>query len=120
VALSLILLMCAGIFFGSFGKLKSVSLGFDPNNLALLSVDLGTNSHSPERGQAFINQCVARLRSVSASESVAVAAQVAIGLRRISEQILPDAQAQRPIWIGSTMVGRVCFLFVRIQFLVAR
>ena len=120
VALSLILLMCAGIFFGSFGKLNSVSMGFDPNNLALLSVDLGTNSHSPERGQAFISQCVARLRSVPASESVAVAAQVPIGLSRISEQILPDAQAQRPTWIGSNVVGPDYFQVMRIPLLRGR
>jgi len=60
------------------------------------------------------------LRSVPASESVAVAAQVPIGLSRISEQILPDAQAQRPTWIGSNMVGPDYFQVMRIPLLRGR
>jgi len=60
------------------------------------------------------------LRSVPASESVAVAAQVPIGLSRISEQILPDAQAQRPTWIGSNVVGPDYFQVMRIPLLRGR
>jgi macrolide transport system ATP-binding/permease protein len=120
VALSLVLLMCAGIFFGSFGKLNSVDLGFDPNNLALLSADLGAEENSGGKAQEFIRQSLTRLRSVPGAESVAIAADVPMGLSRVSEQVAPDAQAQSPMWIGSNMVGPDYFQVMRIPLLGGR
>jgi putative ABC transport system permease protein len=120
VALSLVLLMCAGIFFGSFGKLNSVDLGFDPNNLALLSADLGADENSGGQAREFISQSITRLRSVPGAESVAVAAEVPMGLSRVSEQVVPDAQPQPPTWISSNMVGPHYFQVMRIPLLRGR
>jgi predicted permease len=120
VALSLVLLMCAGIFFGSFGKLNSVNMGFEPNNLALLSADLGAHENSGGVAREFISQSITRLRSVPGAESVAVAAEVPMGLSRVSEQVVPEAQAQRPTWIGSDMVGPHYFQVMRIPLLRGR
>jgi predicted permease len=120
VALSLVLLMCAGMFLSSFGKLKSVDLGFDSNALALLSVDLGMEGYSPERSRAFITEAVTRLQSVPGSEAVAVAVRVPMGLSRLSEQIIPEGSGlgeQRPIWVGSNSVGPGYFETMRIPLL---
>jgi predicted permease len=117
VALSLVLLMCAGMFLSSVGKLNSVDLGFNSNDLALLSLDLGMEGYSPERSRAFITQAVARLQSVPGSESVAVAVRVPMGLSRLSEQMVPDGSGvlgeQRPIWVGSNSVGPGYFQTMR-------
>jgi predicted permease len=124
VALSLVLLMCAGMFLSSVGKLNSVDLGFNSNNLALLSLDLGMDGYSPERSRAFITQAVTRLQSVPGSESVAVAARVPMGLSRLSEQMLPEGGGvrteQRPIWVGSNSVGPGYFETMRIPLLRGR
>jgi predicted permease len=109
VAGSLVLLMCAGMFLSSLDKLNSVNLGFNSNNLALLSVDLGMEGYSPERSRAFITQAISRLEGVLGSEAVAVAARVPMGLSRLSEQMLPEGSdvrgEQRPVWVGSNSVG---------------
>jgi macrolide transport system ATP-binding/permease protein len=109
VAGSLVLLMCAGMFLSSLDKLNSVNLGFNSNNLALLSVDLGMEGYSPERSRAFITQAISRLEGVPGSEAVAVAARVPMGLSRLSDQMLPEGSdvrgEQRPVWVGSNSVG---------------
>lgn len=124
VAVSLVLLMCAGTFLSSFGKLNSVNLGFDSNNLALFSVDLGMKGYSPEQSRAFITQAIDRLEGVPGSEAVAVAARVPMGLSRLREQMLPESSdfrgEQSPVWVGSNSVGSGYFEAMRIPLLRGR
>jgi predicted permease len=109
VALSLALLMCAGMFLSSAAKLRSVDVGFDSSNLALLSVDLGMAGYSSQQRQAFIARATNRLRNVPGTDAVAVAARVPLGLSRLSGQMFPvDSDSQEgksPIWVGSNNVG---------------
>jgi predicted permease len=109
VAGSLVLLMCAGMFLSSLEKLNSVNLGFNSNDLALLSVDLGMEGYSPERSRAFVAQAITSLEAVPGSGVVAVAARVPMGLSRVREQMLPEGsdvrEEQRAVWVGSNSVG---------------
>jgi predicted permease len=124
VAVSLVLLMCGGMFLSSFGKLKSVNLGFNSDNLALLSVDFGMEGYSPERSRAFITQAIRRLEAVPGSEAVTVGARVPMGLSRLSEQVLPEGSdvrgERKPFWVGSNIVGAGYFETMRIPLLRGR
>ncbi|HTQ60994.1 MAG TPA: ABC transporter permease [Candidatus Solibacter sp.] len=74
VALSLVLLMASGLFLRSFVKLVTIDMGFDRNNVLLVSADLHTAGVAPEAQAAMFDEIENRLRSlpgiVSAGRSV--------------------------------------------------
>jgi predicted permease len=118
VAVSLVLLMCASTFLSSVFKLRSIDLGFNPSNLALLSVNPNMQGYSPRRTKEFIRQATERLRTVPGVQTVAVASRVPMGLSNVREQILPYAQVgphvQTPFFVGSNRVDRSYFEAMRI------
>jgi predicted permease len=124
VAVSLVLLMCASIFLSSVFKLRSIDLGFNPGNLALLSVNPNMQGYSPGRTKEFIRQATERLRAVPGVQTVAVASRVPMGLSSVRDQILPYAQigahVQTPIFVGSNRVDPSYFEAMRIPLLRGR
>ncbi len=124
VAVSLMLLMCAGIFLSSTFKLRSIDLGFNPSNLALLSVNPKMQGYSPEQSKEFIQQATERLSGVPGVEAVAVASRVPMGLSSVREQILPysggGAHAQTPLFVGSNRVSPSYFDTMHIPLLRGR
>jgi len=74
VALSLVLLVAAGLFLRSFAKLARVDVGFDRHNVLLVSANLKAANVPPERRSAMYEEIASRLRAlpgvVSASRSV--------------------------------------------------
>ncbi len=74
VALSLVLLIIAGLFLGSFNKLISLDLGFDRSNVLIVHADSQNVIVSNEQRAAMWQQTLQRLQNLpgvaSASESV--------------------------------------------------
>jgi len=64
VALSLVLLVTAGLFLRSFVKLVTQDIGFDPHNVLLVSANLKTAKIPPERQLATYEDIEGRLRSL--------------------------------------------------------
>jgi predicted permease len=118
VAVSLVLLMCASIFLSSVFKLRSVDLGFSPNNLALLSVNPALQGYSPQRSRELVQQANERLRAVPGVQAIAVASRVPMGLSSVRDQILPYAYSgphvQTPTFVGSNSVSPSYFEAMRI------
>ncbi|MGD0695931.1 MAG: ABC transporter permease [Terriglobia bacterium] len=73
VALSLVLLVAAGLFLRSFAKLAMLDIGFDRNNVLLVNANLKAAHVPPERRWEIYQQIENRLRAlpgvVSASRS---------------------------------------------------
>ena len=82
VAASLVLLLCSGLFLRSLQKLYSIDPGFDPRNVALLSVDLGGGGYTADQRRAFTGRALSRLQSLPGVESVTLAARVPMGQNR--------------------------------------
>jgi len=59
VALSLIVLIGAGLFVRSLQKELSVDLGFQVGNVLLLSMDLERQGYTESRGKQFCGELVA-------------------------------------------------------------
>ncbi|HKS30576.1 MAG TPA: ABC transporter permease [Pyrinomonadaceae bacterium] len=73
VALSLVLLIGAGLLIKSFVRLRSVNPGFDPEHVLTTDLSLSKVKYpAPEQQQAFFSQLIERLRSVPGVESAAV------------------------------------------------
>jgi predicted permease len=82
VAASLVLLLCSGLFLRSLERLYSIDLGFDPRNVALLSIDLGGAGYTAETRTTFTANALSRLQALSGVEAVTLAARVPMGQNR--------------------------------------
>jgi putative ABC transport system permease protein len=74
IALSLVLLVGAGLLLKSFVLLQQVKPGFDPNNLISLKVSLPEAKYSaPEQKSQFFAQLLERVRALPGVESAGAA-----------------------------------------------
>ncbi len=64
IALSLLLLVVAGLFVRSLANLESVPLGFKPDGLVLFGLDPTAAGYSPEQKAAATGRLAARLRGL--------------------------------------------------------
>jgi len=72
IALSLVLLVGAGLLIKSFLRLQSVNAGFDPHNLLTMQFTLpGTQYSGTERQSAFVQQTLQRIETLPGVKSVA-------------------------------------------------
>ncbi|MBI1354777.1 MAG: FtsX-like permease family protein [Acidobacteria bacterium] len=77
VALSMLLLVSAGLFARSLYNLRTFDPGFRSENLLTFSIDPALNGYSPERGRQLNDELLRRLRALpgvadAASSAVAV------------------------------------------------
>jgi predicted permease len=70
LALSLVLLVTAGLFLRSFVKLITLDIGFDRTNVLLVQANLKTANVPPERHAAVFEDLENRLRSLPGGVSV--------------------------------------------------
>ena len=64
VAVSLVLLIGAGLFLRSLHNLKSAPLGLNPNRLLLLTLDPGTSGYTPTASNQLAERLVERARNM--------------------------------------------------------
>ena len=76
VALSLVLLVTAGLFLRSLGTATNVDKGFDPDNLLLASVDPGLQGYDRARSEVFYHRLVERLRALPGVKAVGLGEMV--------------------------------------------
>jgi predicted permease len=69
IALSLLLLIGAGLFIGSLRNLKNLSPGFRTANLISFSVNPDLSGYKPEQAKAFYRQLTSRLSAVPGVET---------------------------------------------------
>jgi predicted permease len=72
ISLSLLLLICAGLFIRSFLRAQLINLGFNPHNVLTASYDLFTAGYSEASGAEFDRELQARLEALPGVQSVAL------------------------------------------------
>ena len=87
VAVSLILLIAAGLFVRSVQQAQSVDLGFDPRHVLNLSMDVSQLGVDEPRGRAFYRDVESRVRALPGVESVAWAYSVPFGYYNSTEYV---------------------------------
>jgi predicted permease len=80
VALSLVLLVGAGLFLGTLGNLREVNLGFHPDRLLIVDVDR-TAAYPGAEYAALARRLLQRIRAVTGVESVTLSENGALGGR---------------------------------------
>ena len=73
IALSLLLLVCAGLFTRSLQKAQQSDPGFDPNHVLLASYELSPAGYTRRTGEAFDRQVLAKVAGLPGVESVSLA-----------------------------------------------
>jgi predicted permease len=79
ITLSLLLLVCAGLFIRSFMNAQQINPGFNSHNVLIASYDLFTAGYSDEKGAAFDRELVAKLEALPGIRSVALSNRVPLG-----------------------------------------
>jgi predicted permease len=72
VALSLVALVCAGLFIRSLQTVQQIDPGFDPTRLGVVRFDLGAQGYGEAQGREFQRQAIERAASVGGVESAAL------------------------------------------------
>ena len=80
VALSLVLLVCAGLVVRSLQVAQRTRPGFNPENAVALSFDLGLQGYTEEKGRTFQQQLLERAQSIAGVRSVALTTTVPLTL----------------------------------------
>jgi macrolide transport system ATP-binding/permease protein len=93
VAVSLLLLIAAGLFLRSLGKAQSVDPGFRTHGSLITSFQLGLADYSEARGQAFSEQILERARTLPQVRSAALTDWVPLSLGLRTRAIFIEGQA---------------------------
>jgi predicted permease len=73
VAVSCVVLVCAGLAIRSLHQLSKLQLGFRPDHLLIASLDLDRQRYTPEKGAKFQADLRERLRALPGVRSVSIA-----------------------------------------------
>jgi len=90
IALSLLLLICAGLFIRSFMSAQQINPGFNPHNVLIATYDLFTGGYSEASGVEFDRQLVAKLEAQPGIQSVALSSRVPLGFGGGSTAVNPE------------------------------
>ena len=93
VAVSLLLLACAGFFIRSLENSSHVDMGFRVDHTLMMSVDLGLQRYTEDRGQQFYKQLAERVRSLPGVRDATFAAYIPMGYDNSLVNIFPEGQA---------------------------
>ena len=76
VAVSLVLLVAAGLFLRSLQNASAIDIGFRPENVQLVSFDLLTQGYDKTKGQEFYRQLVERVTAMPGVDAVSLASMI--------------------------------------------
>ena len=97
VALSLLLLIGAGLFLRSFEQLLHVDPGFESHNVLTMNLSLSTTKYAkPEQQIAFFDDVLRRVSGVPGVRSAATSAALPLSVVRITP-VLPEGQPEVPL-----------------------
>jgi predicted permease len=94
VAVSLMLLVVAGLFVRSSQNAEHAYLGFDPHNVLNLTMETRTIGFDQPRTEQFFRELEDRVRVLPGVESVSLAATVPMGYSNEGGHVFPESQAQ--------------------------
>jgi predicted permease len=95
ISLSLLLLVCAGLFIRSVMRAQEINPGFNPHNILIASYDLFSAGYSKETGVEFDRQLLAKLQAMPGVESAALSERVPLAFYRSSTSVKPEGYVSR-------------------------
>jgi putative ABC transport system permease protein len=97
VALSLLLLIGAGLLLQSFRRLLTVDPGFDAHNVLSMNVSLPTVKYAnPQQQVAFFDEILRRISALPGVRNAAISAALPLSWKRVTP-MLPEGQPDMPL-----------------------
>jgi putative ABC transport system permease protein len=97
MALSLMLLIGAGLLMRSFVRLLQADPGFEPHNLLTMNVSVSTQRYAkPDQQTAFFDDVLRRVSAIPGVRSAAISAALPLSYIRITP-VLPEGQPDVPL-----------------------
>jgi predicted permease len=96
VALSLVLLVSAGLFVRSFHATQKFDPGFNPNHVLLESYDLAPNGYNEATGVAFDRQAIENVEALPGVQSACLSDWVPLGFGSNSDEFTPEGYEAGP------------------------
>ena len=125
VALSLVLMIGAGLLVRSLSAARAADVGFQPERLGIVTLELEMNGYEDEGGKAFYRQAVERVRSLPGVESATLATRLPFSLNVFNNNIYVDGHEltpdeSSPFAVDVTFVGDDYFRTMGIPLLEGR
>jgi predicted permease len=117
VAMCVILLAMAGLLLRSLRAAQTVDLGFDPQQIALASFELGNQAYSESRGRAFYDAIVRETEALPGVQAVSLAQSTPLGLDYSRRGVSVEGYQPKPgedLEFGINIVGPRYFDVMRI------
>jgi predicted permease len=100
VAMSVVLLVGGGLFLRSLGRAANVDAGFNPDDVAVVTVDPGTTAYEEEEGRRLYRDLLERTRQIPGVTTVALGTRIPLqvgigrgfGLRRPDVEPVPGRE----------------------------
>lgn len=92
IAISLVVLIAAGLVVRTLQQLQTMNPGFDPQNALTMSFDLGLQGYDEQRGQQFYHQLTERVQALPGVKSAAVSSYIPLSLNYNSRNIFIEGQ----------------------------
>jgi len=108
MSLSLLLLVCAGLFIRSFANAQQFNPGFNPEHVLLASYDLFPAGYTEATGIQFNHQLLARISAIPGVEATTLGSRVPLGVAGGTVSLKPEGyvwQAHESMEIFDALVG---------------
>jgi predicted permease len=123
ISLSLLLLICAGLFTRSLQNARRLDPGFDPKHVLLAWYELGPVGYSAAQGIAFDRQLLTKLEALPGVDSVTLADFSPLSFTLHSDYVQPDGYVPQPgesMEIDRAVVGPNYFRTMRTPLVAGR
>ena len=91
LALSVVLLVSAGLFLRSLQRAAGTHIGFDPANVETLMLDLSLEGYDAGGGAAFQSRMVERLRALPGVTAAALATDLPLDLGAMGQPVVAES-----------------------------
>jgi predicted permease len=123
IALSLLLVVSAGLFLRTLRNVLRANLGFEPRNVLIASVDLGLEGYTEPRARQFYQQVLERVQHSVGVRSACWASSAPLSIRHTADDvILEEGGSGRAPTINAdgNWVGPGCFATLGIPLIAGR
>ena len=94
IAVSVIVVIAAGLFARSMGAAQGMELGFETENRLMAQVDLSLASYDSTRARAFLRDLLERARALPGVRNAALAARVPFGYSNNAQRVVTESSAR--------------------------
>ena len=92
IAISLVVLIAAGLVVRTLQQLQTMNPGFDSQNALTMSFDLGLQGYDEEHGQQFYRQLTERVKALPGVKSATISSYIPLSLNYNSRNIFVEGQ----------------------------